>query len=68
MMLTIKSLAFHFRTKQIQIRYLFIWHLLNDEKMMLEKIYRDKNPINMLTKRDKLDKVKLCKSLVSLQR
>jgi len=35
---------------------------------MLEKIYESKNPADMLTKGVTLDKLKLCKTSVGLQR
>jgi len=62
-----KNLAFHSRTKHIQIKYHFIRQLLDDEQLMLEKVCGSKNPTNMLTKRVTLDKLKLCKTTVDLQ-
>jgi len=62
-----KNPAFHSRTKHIQIKYHFIRQLLDDEQLTLEKICGSKNPADMLTKGVTLDKLKLCKTSVSLQ-
>ncbi|KAE8661680.1 hypothetical protein F3Y22_tig00113725pilonHSYRG01810 [Hibiscus syriacus] len=45
-----KNLSFHSRTKHIQLRYHFIWSLLEDGILKLEKISRAQNPADMLTK------------------
>ena len=49
------------------MKYHFIRQLLNDEPLMLEKVYGSKNPANMLIKGVILNKPKLCKALIGLQ-
>jgi hypothetical protein len=49
------------------MKYHFIRQLLDDEQLMLEKVYWSKNPADMLAKRVTLDKLKLCKTSVGLQ-
>ncbi|KAK3014803.1 hypothetical protein RJ639_009134 [Escallonia herrerae] len=51
------------RTKHIQLRYHFIWSLLEDGQLNLEKIEGNKNPTDMLVDRQKLS---LCSTLISL--
>ncbi|KAE8734317.1 putative wall-associated receptor kinase-like 11 [Hibiscus syriacus] len=43
-----KNPSFHSRKKHIQLRYHFIWSLLENEILKLEKISRAQNPTNML--------------------
>ncbi|KAE8691518.1 Vacuolar-sorting receptor 1 [Hibiscus syriacus] len=45
-----KNPSFHSRTKHIQLRYHFIWSLLEDGILKLEKISGAQNPADMLTK------------------
>uniref|UniRef100_A0A2N9FSS1 Retrovirus-related Pol polyprotein from transposon TNT 1-94 n=1 Tax=Fagus sylvatica TaxID=28930 RepID=A0A2N9FSS1_FAGSY len=61
-----KNLAFHSRTKHIQLRYHFIRFLLDDGQLTLEKIHGAKNPADMLTKGVTIEKLKLCSTSVGL--
>ena len=45
-----KNLAFHSRTKHIQLKYHFIRSVLDEELLKLEKIHTSQNPADMLTK------------------
>ncbi|KAK3020690.1 hypothetical protein RJ639_045596 [Escallonia herrerae] len=62
-----KNLAFHSRTKHIQLRYHFIRSLLEDGQLNLEKIEGNKNPADMLTKVVDRQKLSLCSTLISLR-
>lgn len=44
------NVAFHAKTRHIQLRYNFIRKLLEGRKISLEKIHIVENPTNMLTK------------------
>ena len=44
-----KNLAFHSKSKHIQMRYNFICYLVEDKLVILEKIYGFKILANMLT-------------------
>ena len=48
------------------MKYHFIWHLLNDEQLKLEKICGSKNPADMLTKGITIEKLKLCTISIGL--
>ena len=45
-----KNYALHSKTKHIQLRYHFIWSVLDDGQLKLEKIHTDDNPTEMFTK------------------
>ncbi|KAE8682957.1 AGC (cAMP-dependent, cGMP-dependent and protein kinase C) kinase family protein, putative isoform 1 [Hibiscus syriacus] len=53
-------------TKHIQLRYHFIWSLLEDGILKLEKISGTQNPVDMLTKTVTTDKLKLCSASVGM--
>ena len=61
-----KNSAFHLKLKHIQTKYHFIRYLVEDNLVILEKIYRSKNPANMLTKGVTIEKLKLCAASVGL--
>ena len=41
---------FHSKAKHIQLKYHFIWSVLYDGQLKLEKIHTNQNPADMLTK------------------
>ncbi|CAA0823961.1 Unknown protein [Striga hermonthica] len=45
-----KNPAFHSRTKHIEVKYHFIWQLLEKKMLQLKKVRGDRNPADMLTK------------------
>ncbi|CAA0825140.1 G-type lectin S-receptor-like serine/threonine-protein kinase [Striga hermonthica] len=45
-----KNLAFHSRTKHIEVKYHFIRQLLEKKMLQLKKVRGDRNPAEMLTK------------------
>ena len=61
-----KNLAFHSKSKHIQMRYHFIHYLVEDKLVILEKISGSKNPADMLTKGVTTEKLKLCVASISL--
>ena len=61
-----KNLAFHSKSKHIQMRYLFIHYLVEDKLVILKKIYESKNPVDMLTKGVTIERLKLCAISVGL--
>lgn len=53
-----KNSSFHSKTKHIQLWYHFIWSILDDGQLELDKIHIDDNPIDIFTKavtREKLN-------------
>lgn len=62
----IKNLAFHSRTKHIDLCYHFVTSPLEDVVLTLSKIQESDNPTNMLTNVVSIDKLKLCSTSVNL--
>ena len=61
-----KNLAFHSRTKYIDLRY-HIRSLIEEGMLKLVKITCSKNPTNMLTKSVTTEKLELCTASAGLQ-
>ncbi len=62
-----KNSTFHFRTKHIDLRYHFIRSLIEDGVLKFVKIVGNKNPANMLTKLNTIEKLELCAASVGFQ-
>ena len=62
-----KNLAFHSKTKHIQLRYHFIRSVLEDGQLKLEKIHTSQNPAYMLTKVVTREKLSSCSISIGLQ-
>ena len=45
-----KNSLFHAKTKHIDVKYHFIWDVLEDKHMELVKVHTDDNPADLLTK------------------
>ena len=45
-----KNSTFHSRSKHIDVRYHWIWKVLEDKLLQLEKVYTDENWSDMMTK------------------
>ena len=61
-----KKSAFHSKLKHIQTKYHFIRYLVEDKLVILKKICRSKNPVDMLTKGVTIEKLKLCATSIGL--
>ncbi|MCO5550233.1 hypothetical protein L7F22_003716 [Adiantum nelumboides] len=42
--------VFHAKTKHVDVRYHFIWEVLEDKRLQLVKVHTDDNPADLLTK------------------
>ena len=62
-----KNSTFHSRTKHIQLKYHFIWSVLEDGELNLEKIHTSQNPADMLTKVVTREKLRICSVSIGLQ-
>ena len=62
-----KNSAFHSRTKHIQLKYHFIWSVLEDGELKLEKIHTSQNLADMLTKVVTREKLRICSVSIGLQ-
>ena len=62
-----KNLAFHSKTKHIQLKYHFIRSVLEDGQLKLEKIHTSQNPADMLTKFVTMEKLRFCSISIALQ-
>ena len=45
-----KNQVYHVRTKQIDVRFHFVWEILDEGDIELQKIHTKENPADMLTK------------------
>ena len=61
-----KNLVFHVRTKHIDVRYHFVWEIINEGQILLQKIGIPKNPADMLTKVVKVIKFNHCLDLINI--
>ena len=61
-----KNLAFHSKSKHIQTKYHFIYYLIEDKLVILEKIYGSTNQEDMLTKGVTIEKLNLCIASIDL--
>ena len=61
-----KNSIFHSKSKHIQMRYHFIYYLVKDKLVILEKICGSKNLANIVTKGVTIEKLKLCAASVGL--
>ena len=61
-----KNSTFHSKSKHIQTKYHFIYYLVEDKLVILEKICGSKNPTDMLTKGVTIEKLKLCTTSIGL--
>ncbi|KAL1549635.1 1,8-cineole synthase, chloroplastic-like [Salvia divinorum] len=61
-----KNLAFHSKTKHMELKYHYIQHLLEMKIVQLEKILGSENPADMFTKVMTLEKLKLCVASIGL--
>ena len=62
----VKNSTFHSKSKHIQTKYHFIYYLVEDKLVILEKICGSKNLTDMLTKGVTIEKLKLYATLIGV--
>ena len=45
-----KNQVYHARTKYVDVRFHFVWEILDEDDIELQKVHTKKNPADMLTK------------------
>ena len=58
--------VYHAQTKHIDVRFYFVWEILNDGNIELLKIHTTENPVDMLTKVVSGVKFTHCKALLHI--
>ena len=61
-----KNVAFHTRSKHIDVRYHWIRDALNSKSLELEKIHTDHNASDMMTKALPIEKLDVCRSIAGM--
>ena len=61
-----KNQVFHARTKHIDVRYHFVREIIEDEKILLQKIKTAENLVDMMTKVVSLTNFKHCLDLANV--
>jgi len=61
-----KNQIYHARTKHIDVRFYFVWEILNKGDLELKKIYTKENPADMLTRVVPGVKFEHCKKLLHI--
>jgi len=61
-----KNQVYHVRTKHIDIKFYFVWEILDEGDIELQKIYTKENPTEMLTKIVSRVKFAYCKELLHI--
>ena len=61
-----KNLVFHAKTKHIDVKYHFIWDVLEDKHMELVKVHTDDNPADILTKGVAFERFAHCRALMDM--
>jgi len=59
--------AFLSNTKNIQLKYHFIWSALEDGQLKMKNMHTSQNPADMLTKVVTRDKLRICLVSIGLQ-
>ena len=60
----VKNQVYHARTKHIDVKYHFVWDILEVDDIELKKIHTKNNPTDMLTKVISRVKFNHCKNLL----
>ena len=58
--------VYHARTKHIDVRYHFVWEMIEEDGVLVQKIKTDDNPANMLTKVVTTFKFNHCLDLINI--
>ena len=61
-----KNPVFHSKTKHIDLRYHWIWYVLEEGQLSMEKLHTDKNPADKMIKILPRNKHESCKGMVGL--
>ena len=61
-----KNQIYHARTKHIDVRFYFVWEILDKGDLELKKIYTKENPADMLTRVVPGVKFEHCKKLLHI--
>ena len=61
-----KNLVFHAKTKHIDVKYHFIWDVLENKHMELVKVCTDDNPADILTKGVVFEHFAHCRALMGV--
>jgi len=61
-----KNQIYHARTKHIDVRFCFVWEILDKGDLELKKIYTKENPADMLTRVVPGVKFEHCKKLLHI--
>ena len=61
-----KNQVYHARTKHIDVRYHFVWEIIEEGGVLVLKIKTDDNPANMLTKVMTTIKFNHCLDLINI--
>ena len=64
----VKNPVFHFRTKHIDVRYHFVREIVEEGRILLQKIETAENPADMLTKVVTTIKFNHCLDLINILR
>ena len=59
-----KNQVYHARTKHIDVRFYFVWEILDESDIKLQKIHTKENPVDILTKVVLRVKFAHCKELL----
>ena len=63
-----KTLAYHSKTKHIEIKYHFVRHVIEEGELSLEKVHTPKNCVDMFTKPMLVEKLKWSVASLGLQK
>jgi len=62
----VKNQVYHVRTKYIDVRFHFVWEILEEGDIELQKIHTKENPADILIKIVKGVKFACCKELLQI--
>ena len=62
-----KNPTFHSKSKHIDVRYHWIRDVLNTKALEFEKVHRDDNRADMLTKPLPKEKLETCRSIIGME-
>ena len=63
-----KNPAYHSKTKHIPVKYHFVKHIVDEGRVVLEKVHTQKNRADMFKKPVTLEKLRWCIASLGLQK